>query len=147
MRLGYLALIILVGCASGNSDVTTPQDVTVESWDTLEVTPINQLIEEAVASDAEWPTSPLRITVELFGGDNDTRVLSLMEEKNRGEGDDTTIVVMIRDGFLDDSVRGDWHRIIYERHIDSTWRVAEVRRAFRCWRGHHLDAFSSQLCP
>lgn len=147
MHWRYFAVIMLVGCTSGSPDVTTLGDVVVESWATIEVDPINELIEEAVTSDARWPASPLEITVKLFGGDNDTRVLSLMEEKNRGEEADTTIVVLIRDGFLDDSVRGDWHRIVYERHVDRTWRVSEVRRAFRCWRGHHLDAFSSQLCP
>ena len=30
---------------------------------------------------------------------------------------------------------------------DGTWRVAEARRATRCWRGHHLESYSAQLCP
>jgi hypothetical protein len=51
------------------------------------------------------------MTVDLLVADADTRSVWLAEQGNRGEVSDTTVVIVIRDGFLDDSVRGDWHRI------------------------------------
>lgn len=87
------------------------------------------------------------MTVELFGADTDKRALWLSEEANRGEAPDTVVVIMVRDGLVDDSVRGDWHRVVYRRQGDGSWRVHDLRRAYRCWRGHHLEAFGSKSCP
>lgn len=40
--------------------------------------------------------------------DLDMRSLVIEEVKNLGEGADATKIVCIRDGFLGDSIRGDW---------------------------------------
>ena len=146
MRWLVVGVLLLTGCAASPPDAANPMDVVVESWESVDVAELNAQIDEGIAVGAAWPTSPLAMTVELFGGDVDTRSLALTEQLNRGEGADTTVVFMVRDGLLDDSVRGDWHRIVYRRLPDWTWRVHEVRRAFRCWRGHHLETFSSSWC-
>jgi hypothetical protein len=142
-----IILLLVAGCAASQPKPEDMQDISVESWEAIDVAPLNARIEEAVGVGATWPASPLETTIELFGGDIDTRSLSLTEEKNLTEGADTTVVIMVRDGFLDDSVRGDWHRIVFRIEPDRTWRIHEIRRAFRCWRGHHLDAYGSKWCP
>ncbi|MBM3319929.1 MAG: hypothetical protein FJY73_04560 [Candidatus Eisenbacteria bacterium] len=147
LGIGLVVGASLTGCASSRPGATGSPEAIIESWETVDVGPMNERIDAAVSEGAEWPKSPLSATVQLLGGDVDTRILSLFEEKNRGEGADTTVVVIVRDGFLDDSVRGDWHRIVYARGADGMWRVAKTSRAFRCWRGHHLETFSSQWCP
>jgi hypothetical protein len=147
MRWLAMFLFLVAGCAAQQPQVTQGLDVEVESWESVDIARLNARVGESVAAAETWAASPLRMTVELFGADVDTRVLWLTEKKNRGEGADTTVVTMVRDGFLDDSVRGDWHRIVYYRQADGTWRLHEMRRAFRCWRGRHLEAYSSQLCP
>jgi len=134
------------GCASTKPAARAFPDVVVESWEMADVLSMNQRIDAAVAEGTAWPTSPLSATVELLGGDAETRTVSLFVE-GAGEGADVTTVVIVRDGFFNDSVRGDWHRIVYRRGADGTWRVAEARRATRCWRGHHLESYSAQLCP
>ena len=147
MRCVVIGLLLVAGCAGLQPGVKEGFDVEVESWESVDVAGLNTRIEGAVAVGAAWPRSPLRMTVELLITDVDTRSVWLTEQGNRGEVSDTTVVIVVRDGFLDDSVRGDWHRIVYYRAGDGTWRVHEVQRAYRCWRGHHLTAFSSQLCP
>lgn len=147
MKHLVVGLVLLVaGCAPSGELVFSAEGIEVESWETVDPAPMNAKVASAVAAGETWPTSPLAITVDLFGGDVDTRILSLEERKNRTEGADTTVVVLIRDGFLDDSVRGDWHRIVYARQEDWTWRVHSVRRAYRCYRRDHLESFSRDLC-
>ena len=146
MRCVVIGLLLIAGCAGPHPSVEEGLDVKVESWESVDVSGLNARIEDGVAAGATWPRSPLRLTVELLVSDVDTRAIWLTEEGNRGEVADTTVVTAVRDGFLDDSVRGDWQRIVYHRLGDGTWRVHEARRAYRCWRGHHLSAFSSQLC-
>ncbi|MFZ1948200.1 MAG: hypothetical protein WAW06_11690 [bacterium] len=151
-----VGIMLITGCAVSynvpsratgpTGQTAAPPDVVVESWQSIDAADLNARIDQAVAAGAAWPSSPLRITVELFGADIDTRSVTLKEEKNRGEGADTTVVTMVRDGFLDDSVRGEWHQITYRRLPDRTWRIHEIRLAYRCWRGHHTETFSSSLC-
>lgn len=144
-RCLIVGLVLVAGCAAPPPPgaVQTP----VESWETVGAADLNARIDDAAADAAAWTSSPLSVVLELFGGDADARLLTVDERKNRAEGADTTVVVIVRDGLMDDSVRGDWHRIVLRRLADRTWRLHEVRRAFRCRRGHHLDSFSSELCP
>ena len=146
MRWLMIGLLLTVGCASSRSQTPSPFDVVPESWEQTDAAPLNARVDQAVEAGASWPGSPLEITVELFGGDEDTRSVILKEELNRGEGADTVVVVMVRDGFLDDSIRGYWERIVYHRQPDGTWRVIDLRRAYRCWRGHHTDTYSAHRC-
>lgn len=137
---------LLAGCAPSPPVEFSVEDVKVESSESVETSGLNAQIDGAVAAGETWPRSPLMATIELFGGDGDARILRIEEEKNRSEGADTTVVVLIRDGFLDDSVRGDWHRVVYRRESDRTWRVHSARRAFRCYRGHSLESFGREWC-
>ena len=146
MRWLMIGLLLTAGCAASRPETPNPLDVTVESWEQMDAKPLNAQIDDAVGDGASWPSSPLEITIELFGSDVDTRSVALKEELNRGEGADTVVVIMVRDGFLDDSIRGYWERIVYHRQPDRTWRVLDVRRAYRCWRGHHTDTYSSHWC-
>jgi hypothetical protein len=148
MKVLVVGLLVLVtSCAPSPPVALTVTDAEVESWESVETTSMNAQIDDAVAAGEPWPGSPLLTTIELLGDDADTRILSIEETKNLAEGADTTVVVLMREGFLDDSVRGDWHRIVYRRRPDQTWRVQSVQRAFRCYRGHHLESFSRRRCP
>lgn len=147
MRWVLIPVILLAGCAPRQMPVIRAPEVRVESWEQLGVASLNARIAAGQTNAARWVRSPLRMTVELFGADTDKRALWLSEEANRGEAPDTVVVIMVRDGLVDDSVRGDWHRVVYRRQGDGSWRVHDLRRAYRCWRGHHLEAFGSKSCP
>jgi len=147
MRHSILLLLLLVGCVAPPPSAGDPLDVPVDSWRNVDVMPLNSRVDEAVEAGLDWPRSALYVTLNLVGGDADTRSLVLSEVANRGEAPDTMVVVVARDGFLDDSVRGDWHRAVLYRATDGTWRLHEMRRAFRCYRGGSLDRYSADLCP
>ena len=56
-------------------------------------------------------------------------------------------ITVVRDGLLDDSVRGERWDIVLQRTGAGRWRIAEVKRAWRCWRGEPTDRFATSLCP
>lgn len=147
MRYSIFLLLLVVGCASPPPPAGDPLDVPVDSWGEVDVAPLNSRVDEAADAGLDWPQSALQVTLNLVGGDVDTRSLALSEVANRGEAPDTMVVVVARDGLLDGSVRGDWHRAVLYRLTDGTWRLHEMRRAFRCYRGGSLDRYSADLCP
>jgi hypothetical protein len=56
-------------------------------------------------------------------------------------------ITVVRDGLLDDSVGGERWDIVLQRTGAGRWRIAEVKRAWRCWRGEPTDRFATSLCP
>ena len=147
LRYSVLLLLLMVSCAASPPPAGNLLDVPVDSWGEVDVAPLNSRVNEAVDAGLDWPQSALSVTLNILGGDADTRALALSEVANRGEAPDTMVVVVARDGLMDDSVRGDWHRAVLYRLTDGTWRLHEMRRAFRCYRGGSLDRYSAELCP
>jgi hypothetical protein len=146
MRHLFLGLLfILAGCAQADSRPEFARTPPV-SWAELDLVELNGRLEKAVLSDEGWPSNPLQSTLQLFGDDTEAQAVVVEEMKNRVEGADSVTVVMIRDGFLDDSVRGDWHEVVFERQTDGTWRVVEARVAYRCRRGENTSVYQSEFC-
>lgn len=123
------------------------QTPTPTSWAIVDPAELNAQLDTAVSAGDQWPLSPIVATLQLLGGYQETRVVTLKAEKSGGEDADSTTVVYVRDGFLDDSVRGDWHEILYTRLSDGTWRVSEARVAHRCWRGENTETYRADRCP
>ena len=147
MRFLMAVAMLLVAGSSPAESISDLLQGEPASWADLEVADLNARIDEAVAASLDWPDSPLQVTLQLFGSDNGVRQIALEEVKNKTEGADVTIVVYIRDGFLDDSVRGDWHEIHYRRLDDGTWRVSKARVAYRCMRGENTGEYQAVPCP
>ena len=148
MTYSVLGLLLLAACSS--TKVTPPADpseIPVRSWDLVEVEEFNTRIDEAVEAGENWPEDPILVISEFIWGGLDAHYTSLTRQDNRVEGADSTIITIARDRLLDNSIRGDWHRITLHRLPDRTWRLAEVRRAFRCYRGRQLDSFGAAPCP
>jgi hypothetical protein len=59
----------------------------------------------------------------------------------------TSRVTVLRDGLLDDSVRGERWDVVLARTDVGTWRITDVRRAWRCWRGAKSRQFATDPCP
>ncbi len=69
-------------------------------------------------------------------------------QANQGaEAPSASRVTVLRDGLLDDSVRGDRWEIALERTAAGAWSIKEVKRAWRCRRGAQTDRFGAARCP
>lgn len=147
MRYFVLGILFLAACSASGGSLSEELRGAPASWAILDADSLNVSIEEAIAAGDSWPRSPILVTLYLVGGDDDIRSLVLEEVKNRAEGADLTKVVCIRDGLLDDSVRGDWHEFNLNRLADSTWRVSDARASYRCWRSDNTDEYQESPCP
>lgn len=145
----YMIFIILIMLASSASSASLKGLLQgePESWTILDTKTLDARVKAAVDANKDWTRSPLLLTLQLLGDDIDTQSLVIDEVKNRVEGADSTRIVYIRNGFLDDSVRGDWHEVDLRRLSDDTWRVAALRVAMRCWRSDNSDVYQNKPCP
>ena len=146
MRYFLVGVLFLAGCSAAAGDLTEILHREPESWASLDVGRLNARVEEAVAAQESWPHSPLLVTLHILGGDREARSLALEEVKNRTEGADATTVVLIRDGFLDDAVRGDLHEVDLRRLPDGTWRIHKARAAYRCRRSERPETYQEHPC-
>jgi hypothetical protein len=62
-----------------------------------------------------------------------------------GEAADRARVVVVRDGLFDDSLRGERWDMDFVRG-EGGWRLASLRRAWRCRRAAVDDAFATSPC-
>jgi hypothetical protein len=71
-----------------------------------------------------------------------------IKQVNEGvEAPSASRVTVLRDGLLDDSVRGDRWEVSLTRTPAGVWKITEVQRAWRCRRGGAVDHFAAALCP
>lgn len=128
-------LLLLSGCTTGLRQAEQKlTDIPVKSSENVAASLFNNKIEHAVLNGEKWPFSPLKLVITLLDAEAETRELTIQKTADGAENAKHVVVTIIRDGFLDDSVRGDLHRFMLERKKDDTWRVSDVRRSRRCWR-------------
>lgn len=152
MRLMTILILLAVGAGCAGTDDVTPLPgadgaAVPTEWRDLDPVDYNLMIERAVTAGADWPGSPLRTVIEVFGDDQDQRSLRIEETRNSGEGATRAVFTVVRDGFLDDSVRGTWTEIELAREPDGSWRVTAGRIAQRCWRAPDPEAWTAGPCP
>jgi hypothetical protein len=71
----------------------------------------------------------------------------IVQVNDGGEAPSRSRVTVVRDGLLDDSVRGDLWEVSLERTAASLWGIREVKRAWRCRRGGQTESFATLRCP
>jgi hypothetical protein len=143
---GLLGLLLCCSPPDQVPGFTREPPAMIESSRLIDGSVFNDSIAAAVREGRRWPRDPIRVAQEFIGYVG-PRSVYITREDYPGERADSTTVIIIEDGHLDDSLRGTWHRFRLARSTDDTWYIAEVRRAYRCWRGHHPDSYSRELCP
>lgn len=100
----------------------------------------------SAASDlAANGASPIEIALRAAGRfEGSTQVV--LQSNNVPEAPLRSRVTVVRDGLLDDAVRGERWDVELERSTAGAWRIRSVRRAWLCRRGH-LDRFATAPCP
>jgi hypothetical protein len=89
--------------------------------------------------------TPLEIALRIAGAfEGSTQHIVQVNEGS--EAPSGSRITVVRDGLLDDSVRGERWDIALERGTAGLWRIKEVKRAWRCRRGEPLDRFATVAC-
>jgi autonomous glycyl radical cofactor GrcA len=148
-RMGPLmmGILLLSGCASGVHQTDRRlTDIPVRSSESVDVAPLNDAIENALRNGEKWPFGPVQLVIRVLNAEEETREINIHSTADRLENPQHIEVTITRDGFLDDSVRGDWHYFLLIRKQDGSWRIAKAKRSQRCWRPEN-DDFQARKCP
>jgi hypothetical protein len=90
--------------------------------------------------------APIEIALKIVG-EFEGRMQEVVQANEGAESPSAARVTVLRDGLLDDSVRGDRWDVDLERAQAGAWRIKSVKRAWRCRRGGQFDRFGTGLCP
>jgi hypothetical protein len=72
----------------------------------------------------------------------------IIQVNEGSEAPSASHITVLRDGLLDDSVRGVRWDIVLKKTTTGVWRIKEVKRAWLCWRGgEQPDLFATMSCP
>lgn len=142
------------------SQDASPAAAPVESFIFEEVEDINGTLERFAEADEDWVLDPVKIALNVVeqGGAamDERRWLNVEFEGDGSERPDSCTVTVITDGYIDDSMRGEWCRFAMVRDDFDMWKITEFRHAWRCYRGYvdstgvtHTPAherFTSDVC-
>ena len=104
-------------------------------------------VEYGAASDlAARGSAPLDIVLKIVG-EFEGSTQYIIQENEGSEAPSASRITVLRDGLLDDSVRGVRWDIALDKTRTSVWSIKEVKRSWRCWRGKQLDRFATACCP
>jgi uncharacterized protein len=90
--------------------------------------------------------APLDIVLKIVG-DFEGSTQHIIQVNEGSEAPSASRITVLRDGLMDDSVRGVRWDIALKKTTAGVWRIKEARRAWRCWRGGQMDRFAAAFCP
>jgi len=103
--------------------------------------------EYRAASDlAARGSAPLDIVLKIVGA-LEGSMQHIIQVNEGSEAPSASRLVVLRDGLLDDSVRGVRWDITLKKTTAGVWSIKEVKRSWRCWRGAQIDRFAATSCP
>ena len=129
-----------------NAVVESSRELEVSASGRMSLPDFNARIAEIPPKQESWVMDPVRVVLEYLGTPG-ARAVAINRCDASGEGAAETGVRIIKDGYLDDSLRGTWYSFSLERVAAGRWTITGGREAFRCWRGDHADSYSERICP
>ena len=132
----------LPASTAGAVDLTPPlADLPVEDMNLVDP------MKYKTASDvAAGGSAPLDIVLKIVG-EFEGSTQHILQVNEGSEAPSASRITVLRDGLLDDSVRGERWDIALEKTTTSVWSIKEVKRSWRCWRGEQMDRFATVSCP
>lgn len=108
--------------------------VPVHGYETLNIQPFQQAFAQALTQQEAWTYDVVQIAVRFLGGAFEGQTQLITQQNTDIAGTERAIVTIIRDGYLDDQIRGERFRFIFDRQ-QNIWQLQHVERAWRCWNG------------
>lgn len=124
-----------------------PDEFPVVSYNHLEVGNFNLIISAATNHGEKWVYHPL-LVIQKYREIADVRFVSILMRNDRAEDPLNSTITVVEEGYLDDSVRGQWFQFHFGReNAESAWEIKEIRQANLCGRLNSPEEFSKELCP
>lgn len=140
--LGVAAALGLVVTMSAMADDL--DEVPVDALESVATEAFQQAISSAAQAGEPWVYDPLQVALRLVG-DFEGRSQSITRIHDSADTPRAAEVIVIEDGYLDDSVRGARYHITLESD-QGVWRPTAVARGWRCWPGRGHETFAKQPC-
>ena len=142
-----VGMIILVfsGMAVAENRPERIMDIPVFNTTSIDLTRFNKDLAAAVKANEAWVSDPVSIALwlaEEFEG----KEQHIIQVNNVADGPDKARVIILRDGYLDDSIRGERFEINLELSKKGDWMVKDAKKAWRCWE-ERRPGFTSDFCP
>lgn len=126
------------------------EQLPVKSYALQDVQAFNAQLAAREPSNNWQDQAPLAIALEYLNGASGGRLTHITSQVPEGESVEypsTVAIAVVQDGFLDDSIRGQWDQLILNKDQKQRWMLQEARRAFLCVRGSNTQAFQREPCP
>lgn len=137
-----LAILLATGCHNRELATHDAPRIHIASSQEVKPTDLGQHLRPVYATGSSVHSTLGTYLLQVF--DSEARTVQLHLQTNRAEHPDSAIAFVHREGFLDDSVRADWHELRFV-HRDNAWHLVAIRRAHQCWRRDHT--FRAAPCP
>jgi hypothetical protein len=144
--LAFYVMLFFISpaCASNPADSAVAE----KAWIEIDPHVLNSKINQAYQSGLGWVKNPRLYVFELFYFD-EIKQFTYDYEVDNTESPQAITISLIRDGFLDDSVRGDLQRIHLGRDKGGAWSILSIKKAYRCWRSEVSEkpTYTTKPCP
>jgi len=138
----YIIILFVTSSCISNTQNTPPL---VNSWEEIETNAFNVKIQKSYEAGLEWVRKPELYILNLFDLSN-LKKISYEYKADNIENPKNIEITLIRDGFLDDSVRGDIQRISLTKDKEGVWVVKTIKKSMSCWRTNKTT-YSVNQCP
>ncbi len=139
-NIPYYIILLLI-----SSSCTSNSSVNVKSWEEVETKTLNERIQQAYKKNKNWVNKPELYVFNLFEL-SDLKKTTYEYTTDNIENPNNIDIRVTRDGFLDDSVRGDTQHIKLNKGNDGKWKIVFFKKAISCWRNNNM-VYSSDGCP
>ncbi len=141
----YITVLIivlsLVGCASNTERKRIYTNYHVTSYVNINLSEVNSKL--ANIPDEDLSPYQLILRIMSIGSEQQeftiSQVYSNIEEKNESK------ITVVQEGYLDDSIRGEWNEFELKINKDNKWEVVKAKRAYLCWRQSSKE-YQRRLC-
>lgn len=114
----------------------------VTSWEILPIDKLSGIVSSAHENSRPWAKTPSLWASHLLDL-SELKAFRIEYVADTIEDNEGSIITVIRDGFLDDSVRGDIHIFRIEKK-NHKWLIVSVKKSTKCWKGD--GAYSNKPC-
>jgi hypothetical protein len=147
MKILIALLFPLILSCSVIAEDKRPDEFPIVSYNNLEVSNFNLKISAAMNNGEMWVYHPL-LVIQEYRKIADAGFVSILLSNDSAENPLNSTITVVEEGYLDDSVRGQWLQFHLGREdSESAWKIKEIRQANLCGRMNSPKEFSKELCP
>ncbi len=119
--------------------------VPVRSHVNLKITEFHQLVSRSAEDGEVWVRDALQVALR-FVGPFEGKLQHISRKNDSAESASRVEVIVIEEGYLDDSVRGARYKLVLEKDAHNIWDLLSAVKSWRCWPGRGHEDFSKKPC-